>query len=166
MLLSLYVMEEWKSQILIEIRFLLSILLEIRLLNHSSLWSDVLFSVEEVGVGKWESTAYLYPFYPPSTAYLAREGPERRLGYTRALTWFGMSSSCVHTANNFRFMYVFPKETSGIMYSVEKYSTRCCHSVIIIVNYIRIVWSLSVSFFIEKEPHKQLRMKRKRRGER
>jgi hypothetical protein len=28
------------------------------------------------------------------------------------------------------------------------------------------VWSLSVSFFIEKEPHKQLRMKRKRRGER
>ncbi len=28
------------------------------------------------------------------------------------------------------------------------------------------VRSLSVSFFIEKEPHKQLRMKRKRRGER
>ncbi len=67
-----------------------------------SLWSDVLFSVEEVGVGKWESTAYLYPFYPPSTANLARAGPERRLGYTRVLTWFGihiflvMTSSCVH----------------------------------------------------------------------
>jgi hypothetical protein len=28
------------------------------------------------------------------------------------------------------------------------------------------VRSLSVSFFIEKEPHKQLRMKRKRKGER
>jgi hypothetical protein len=28
------------------------------------------------------------------------------------------------------------------------------------------VRSLSVSFFIEKEPHKKLRMKRKRRGER
>jgi hypothetical protein len=33
-------------------------------------------------------------------------------------------------------------------------------------NFMLIVRSLSVSFFIEKEPHKQLRMKRKRRGER
>ncbi len=33
-------------------------------------------------------------------------------------------------------------------------------------NRLPIVRSLSVSFFIEKEPHKQLRMKRKRKGER
>jgi hypothetical protein len=31
---------------------------------------------------------------------------------------------------------------------------------------IAVVRPLSVSFFIEKEPHKQLRMKRKRKGER
>ncbi len=36
----------------------------------------------------------------------------------------------------------------------------------ITLQVIIFVRSLSVSFFIEKEPHKQLRMKRKRRGER
>ncbi len=118
MLLSLYlyvILEEWKSHILFDIRFLLSIPLKIRLLNHSSLWSDVLFSVEEVGVGKWESTAYLYPFYPSSTAYLARAGPERRLGYTRVLTWFGMHDFSddeylpIHTANHFWFTVCITK---------------------------------------------------------
>jgi hypothetical protein len=45
-------------------------------------------------------------------------------------------------------------------------SSWMVHSFFLFSNILPTVRSLSVSFFIEKEPHKQLRMKRKRKGER
>ena len=50
--------------------------------------------------------------------------------------------------------------TKGTNFTYSKYGIRENTSEVTIVR------SLSVSFLIEKEPHKQLRMKRKRKGER
>jgi hypothetical protein len=59
-------------------------------------------------------------------------------------------------------IFIYPSEGLS-MQPVDKKNSPLTNIIDLVIQAVR---SLSVSFFIEKEPHKQLRMKRKRKGER
>ncbi len=73
--------------------------------------------------------------------------------------WFALAEAKFRTSNITSQRVMFDLLVAALP---EKHLSQ----VMDIIKAIPAVRSLSVSFFIEKEPHKQLRMKRKRGGER